>query len=91
VFQPNSADCRAAKRAAGLRQALALAVLPWSALCVLLVATQDLQAQQDSTQVSKPKETVIVTGVYEPVPLGEVDRPTTQIDIGHNELVSNSL
>jgi len=91
VFQPNSGDCRAAKRAAGLRQALALAVLPWSALCVLLVATQDLQAQQDNTQVSKPKETVIVTGVYEPVPLGEVDRPITQIDIGHNELVSNSL
>ncbi len=67
---------------------------------VLLMAPQVLSAQQASssnsnpgekTQVTKPKETVVVTGVYEPLPLGEVDRPVTQIDVPSNALVSNSL
>jgi iron complex outermembrane receptor protein len=41
--------------------------------------------------VNTPKETVVVTGGYEPVPLGEVDRPITRLDISSNALVSNSL
>jgi iron complex outermembrane receptor protein len=41
--------------------------------------------------VTKPKETIVVTGVYQPVPLGEVDRPITQIDVRSNALVTNSL
>ena len=57
----------------------------------LLIAAPGLWAQQDNSPVNKPKETIVVTGVYEPVPLGEVDRPITQLDIGSNELVSNSL
>ncbi len=47
--------------------------------------------KQPAAQVTKPKETVVVTGVYEPLPLGDVDRPVTQIDIQANSLVSNSL
>ncbi len=39
----------------------------------------------------QPKQTVVVTGVYEPLPLGEVDRPIVQLDVTDNELVSNSL
>src|SRR5208283_3500157 len=56
----------------------------------LLIVAPNAWAQ-DSTPVSKPKETIVVTGVYEPLPLGEVDRPITQLDIRSNELVSNSL
>ncbi len=49
-------------------------------------------AKSDQTApVTKPEETIVVTGVYEPVPLGEVDRPITQIDVKSNELVTNSL
>src|SRR5579862_1928305 len=44
-----------------------------------------------ASQVTKQKQTIVVTGVYEPVPLGEVDRPITQIDVQSNELVTNSL
>ena len=72
-------------------QALTTGFLPWAMTLALLIAAQDLRAQQDNPQVSKPKETIVVTGVYEPVPLGEVDRPITQLDVRSNELVSNSL
>jgi iron complex outermembrane receptor protein len=58
---------------------------------VLLFAAQPIWGQQDTAPVSKPKETVVVTGVYEPVPLGEVDRPVTQHDTAANGLVANSL
>ena len=70
---------------------VATAVLRCVISCALLVVAPNAWAQQDSTPVSKPKETVVVTGVYEPLPLGEVDRPITQLDIRSNELVSNSL
>ena len=70
---------------------VATAVLRCVMSCALLVVAPNAWAQQDSTPVSKPKETVVVTGVYEPLPLGEVDRPITQLDIRSNELVSNSL
>ncbi len=66
-------------------------ILRCAMACALLTAVPNSRAQQDSTPVSKPKETIVVTGVYEPLPLGEVDRPITQIDIRSNELVSNSL
>ena len=33
----------------------------------------------------------MVTGVYEPVPLGEVDRPVTQLPVASDDLVANSL
>jgi iron complex outermembrane receptor protein len=70
---------------------VATAVLRCIMSCALLVVAANAWAQQGSTPVSKPKETVVVTGVYEPLPLGEVDRPITQLDIRSNELVSNSL
>jgi iron complex outermembrane receptor protein len=64
----------------------------WFTLALLLLAsTSFLRAQQDIPPVKKPTETVVVTGVYEPVPLGEVDRPITELDIRTNALVSNSL
>ena len=63
----------------------------WAMTLTLLVAAPDLGAQQDNPQVNKPAETVVVTGVYEPVPLGEVDRPITQFDVRSNALLSNSL
>ncbi|HXW13515.1 MAG TPA: TonB-dependent receptor [Terriglobia bacterium] len=66
-------------------------ILPCLPACALLVVASYAWAQQDNTTVTKPKETIVVTGVYEPLPLGEVDRPVTQIDIRSNELVSNSL
>ena len=77
----NSETCTAAK-ARGLSVALN---------CAILLAAANLRGQQDQSPTDKPKQTVVVTGVYEPLPLGEVDRPVTQIDIGSNELVSNSL
>ena len=64
---------------------------PSAAACALLLAAQCLWAQQDNPPPSKPRVSVVVTGVYEPVPLGEVDRPITQIDVKSNELVTNSL
>jgi iron complex outermembrane receptor protein len=67
------------------------AFVRWALSCVLLAGAGSLPAQQDASQGEIPKQTVIVTGVYEPVPLGEVDRPISQIDIGSNELLSNSL
>ena len=59
--------------------------------CAILIAPQPIWAQEDSSTVSKPKETVVVTGVYEPIPFGEVDRSITQLDVSSNELVSSSL
>ncbi len=79
------------------------ALAPWFFTLAILLAAQVLSAQQqtdsnskpsdktDKTQVTKPKETVVVTGVYEPLPLGEVDRPVTQVDVPSNALVTNSL
>lgn len=64
---------------------------PSAAACALLLAAQCLWAQQDNPPPSKPRVSVVVTGVYEPLPLGEVDRPIVQLDIRNNELVSNSL
>ena len=46
---------------------------------------------QDAGQAGPLKQTIVVTGVYQPVPLGEVDRPISQVAIRDNELVSNSL
>jgi iron complex outermembrane receptor protein len=64
----------------------------WFTLALLLVASGPvLRAQQDTPPVTKPTETVVVTGVYEPLPLGEVDRPITELDMRSNALVSNSL
>jgi iron complex outermembrane receptor protein len=73
-------------------------------LCILASSLAPLRAQQqpDSTAkdappakqkppVTKPAETIVVTGVYEPLPLGEVDRPVTQFDMQDNDLVTNSL
>lgn len=60
-------------------------------LFAVIVATPALWCQEDNFQKGKPKETVVVTGVYQPIPLGEVDRPITQIDVRTNELLSNSL
>ena len=77
---------------AGTRQAPGPRLLPWVIASALLVSAQTIWAQQDNSTVSEPKETVVVTGVYEPVPLGEVDRPVTQLPDGlSDELVANSL
>jgi iron complex outermembrane receptor protein len=66
--------------------------LVWFALAPAgLMGTRALWAQQETPPVTKPKETIVVTGVYEPLPLGEVDRPITQLDIHSNDLVSSSL
>ena len=54
-------------------------------------APQNDTATPPKQPVTQPKETIVVTGVYEPLPLGDVDRPITQIDIRGNALVSNSL
>ena len=47
--------------------------------------------QQGNPPAKLPTETVVVTGVYAPLPLAEVDRPITLLPIGENDLVSNSL
>lgn len=52
---------------------------------------QPAAAQQDTSQPAKLKQTLVVTGVYEPMPTGDVDRSILQLDIRGNELVSNSL
>lgn len=40
---------------------------------------------------SKPRETVIVTGTYDPVPLQEADRPVRSIDVRGISLVANTF
>ena len=75
----------------GAVRTLTTGLLPWAIAYALLVAPRDLPAQQTNSQVTKVKETVVVTGVYQPVPLGEVDRPITEFDIRSNALVANSL
>ena len=71
----------------GRKFALLAGTIAWA----LAFSPRNLQAQRDSPQVTKPKETVVVTGVYEPLPLGEVDRSVVQFDVRGNDLVSNSL
>ena len=75
------------KHCAGLQFLRAVATL---AAALPMVAAKVL-AQQDSKQTTAPKQTIVVTGVYQPVPLGDVDRPVNQIAIRDNELLSNSL
>lgn len=58
---------------------------------VVLITAPALWCQQNDSPVSKPKETIVVTGVYEPIPLGEVDRPTSEFEVRGNALLSNSL
>ena len=81
----------AVPRRATTWRAVRIDYLSWLMACGCLVSGQLLWAQQNNSTVSKPKETVVVTGVYEPVPLGEVDRPITQIPAASNGLVTNSL
>jgi iron complex outermembrane receptor protein len=91
VFPLKSERQTAAPQWVGFLPARAAGLWLWARTFALLIAVQGLWAQQDNAQVKKPKEIVVVTGVYEPVPLGEVDRPITQLDVRSNELVSNSL
>ena len=42
-------------------------------------------------QPSERRDTVVVTGVYEPVPLEEADRSVTQVDASHQLLLSGAL
>ena len=91
VFPTKSERCGVAPRWAGALAALMTGFFQWAISLALLITAQTLWAQQDNSPPSKQKETVVVTGVYEPVPLGEVDRPITQLDVRSNELVSNSL
>ncbi len=43
------------------------------------------------SQQTAPVQTIVVTGVFEPVPLEEADRPVDAIDVRKLDLVSNSL
>ncbi len=91
VFPLKSGWRGAMPQRAGTRQAPGPRLLPWVIASALLVSAQTIWAQQDNSTVSEPKETVVVTGVYEPVPLGEVDRPVTQLPVASDDLVANSL
>jgi len=75
----------------GVRRGRARLISLCAAVMTLCGAARDLHAQADSSQPEKKKETIVVTGVYEPVPLAEVDRPITLIDVRANELLSKSL
>src|SRR5580698_4634730 len=44
-----------------------------------------------ASKPTTPKQTIVVTGVYEPLPLGDVDRSIFQVDVPSDEIVSNSL
>ncbi len=48
-------------------------------------------AQEKKRPVSRQKETIVVTGSYEPVALEEADRPVSLIDVRGQELLSNTL
>ncbi|MBI1983219.1 MAG: TonB-dependent receptor [Acidobacteria bacterium] len=48
-------------------------------------------AQQKKRQVSPLKETIVVTGSYEPLALEESDRPVSVLDVRGQELLSNTL
>lgn len=82
---------RATRGGVGGQRRRARGFWPWALACALLGPAARLAAQQTSPPVTQPKQTIVVTGVYEPLPLGEADRSIRQIDIRHNDLVSNSL
>lgn len=58
-----------------------------NALLATLVSFQ-LGAQQAPPA---KKETVVVTGVFKPLPLEEADRPVRSLDVADKELLSNTL
>ena len=91
MFRIKYGRCRLTLQRNGARKALAPVFVCLAVTLATLTGASALWAQQENPPVTKPKETIVVTGVYEPLPLGEVDRPITQLDVRSNELVSNSL
>src|SRR5271157_2541236 len=68
-----------------VRRLLTSRILSAGWMILLLAPTSGLA--QQATQI----QTVVVTGVFEPVPLEEADRPVDVIDVRKLDLVSNSL
>ncbi|MSV30755.1 MAG: hypothetical protein EXQ52_18715, partial [Bryobacterales bacterium] len=58
-----------------------------AALCLLLCAP----LLAEDPQPPPRRETVVVTGVFEPVPLEDADRPVTVVDAKSLELLSGGL
>jgi iron complex outermembrane receptor protein len=58
-------------------------------LCLALLWSVALVAADDS-KAEPRKDTIVVTGTYEPLPLDEADRPVRSIDVKNIELVSNT-
>jgi iron complex outermembrane receptor protein len=55
---------------------------------MFLIEALRAAAQQ---QPSQDKQVIVVTGVYEPIPLEEADRPVQSLDVRNNESTANSL
>jgi iron complex outermembrane receptor protein len=91
VFRVKFGRAGVAFRSLGRRQAINSAFVGRALPLALLMGAGASRAQQDKAPPDKPTETIVVTGVYEPLPLVEIDRPIVQLDISDNELVSNSL
>ena len=55
-------------------------------LLILMILTNAVHAQQPETR----RETVVVTGVYEPVAIDEVDRSVSLLSVSEQKLLSNT-
>ena len=82
----SSRDRQAPSKSCSALQLRTISLAPKVAFLSLVVSHAWAQ------QPSQPRhDVVIVTGVYEPIPLEEADRPVLSLDVSGQELLSNSL